>query len=370
MSSTSCAGFPSAHNQSSHINQQRYGEPTLPVPLSAEHMPSPTVDIIVPVWNSPEEARSCLSAILSHSPEARLIIIDNGSNRQTQLVLEEFIEPLGERCLFLSSDRNEGLVRAINRGLARSDNDFSVIVRPHVRVTEGWLPGLIEAAETGIASPLFTGAPPFPVPLARGCSLAETFALSFSALAVRSEVHMLIGGFDEQLDGGLWCLRDFICRAGSRGYRTRVTSGSTVVCGKESLLGSETRRHEVADASRAICVRRWGEGRHYGIYFGRDADTAPLAHTMETVLACARRGHRFTLFLHPGQAREFRNQGWNSLHTSIEIKELSRFMPRRDLQRALQNGELIAVRGTPGAVFGDSTATIPFSALAGENGQP
>lgn len=333
-------------------------------------MSPPTVDIIVPVWNSPDEARSCLSSVLNHSPEARLIIVDNGSNRQTQLVLEEFTEPLGERCLFLSSDRNEGLVRAINKGLARSDNDFSVIVRPHVMVTKGWLNSLIEAADGGIASPLFSGAPPFPLSLARGCSRTETFTVSFSALALKSEVHMLIGGFDEQLDGAQWCLHDYICRAASRDYRTCVTSGATVVCGMEALLGSETRRLELTDASRVVCAQRWGVNRHYGIYFGRNTDPVSLADAMETILAGARRGHRFTLLLHRKQAAEFKRQGWHCLHTSIEIKALSRFTPQRDLVRALQHPDMVAVQGTPEAVFDASTPAIPFETVVTEIGPP
>ena len=102
-------------------------------------MNSPSVDIIVPVWNNLFETRACLAAILEHSPEARLIIVDNGSSRETELMLEEFSESLGESGLFIKSERNIGLLPAINMGLARSDSDFAVNVRPHVLVNAGWL---------------------------------------------------------------------------------------------------------------------------------------------------------------------------------------------------------------------------------------
>ena len=102
-------------------------------------MPSPSVDIIVPVWNNPFETRACLAAILEYSPGARLIIIDNGSSRETELMLEEFSEPLADQALFITSDRNIGLVPAINKGLASSDADVAVIVRPQVMVGRGWL---------------------------------------------------------------------------------------------------------------------------------------------------------------------------------------------------------------------------------------
>ena len=53
-------------------------------------MISPTIDILVPVWNNPFETRACLAGILSHSPGARLIVVDNASSRETELMLEEF----------------------------------------------------------------------------------------------------------------------------------------------------------------------------------------------------------------------------------------------------------------------------------------
>jgi hypothetical protein len=328
-------------------------------------MPSPAVDIIVPVWNSPFEARACLSSILAHSPEARLIIVDNGSDRQTQLVLEEFSEPLGENCLFISSDRNVGLVRAINMALARSDGDYAVIVRPHVTVTPGWLDGLVEAAEGGMASPLFTGpGAPFPPPLPRGCSRMETFAVSFATLALRTELFMLLGGFDEQLDGGEWCLRDYVSRAGDSGYRTCITSTSRVVCGAAPQLGSDARRREIAQASRDTCVARWSEGRHYGIYFGRGVAVDGLAGVVETVLAGARRGHRFTLLLHPSQSAQFRRLGWDALHSSIELRVLSRFMAERDLRRVCSlNPEMIRVSDAAGPLFGEGATLLSLSAL-------
>lgn len=331
-------------------------------------MPSPSVDIIVPVWNNPCKARACLGALLAHSPEARLIIVDNGSDRQTQLVLEEFLEQLGESCLYISSDRNVGLVHAVNMGLSRSDGDYVVIVRPHVTVTPGWLEGLVEAAEAGMASPLFSGeGAPFPAPLPRGCSRMETCSVSFSTLALRSELHMLIGGFDERLDGGEWCLRDYVSRAASRGYRTCVTSTSRVVCAPDVVLGSDARRREIAQASRDTCIGRWGEGRHYGVYFGREVAAEGLAETVERILAGARRGHRVTLLLHAAQAAQFRRLGWDSLHTSIQLHALSRLMPQRDLRRICAlHPEMIRVSDAAGSPFGDGGALFSFADIARE----
>jgi GT2 family glycosyltransferase len=175
-------------------------------------MNSPAIDIIVPVWNNLFETRACLAAIREHSASARLIIVDNGSSRETELMLEEFSESLGDQGLFIKSERNIGLVAAINLGLARSDSMYAVIVRPTVTVQRGWLDLLVSAAETSgaaLVSPLFkgVGAPVFPK-LVSGCTVMEHCMISFETLLLRGEMHTKVGLFDENLDGNEWCLRE------------------------------------------------------------------------------------------------------------------------------------------------------------------
>ena len=335
-------------------------------------MPSPTVDIIVPVWNNLFETRACLVALLTHSPEARLIVIDNGSDRDTQVMLEEFSEPLGERALFMASERNLGLVPAINRGLARSDSDFAVVIRPHVQVVPGWLTGLLEAArdpDIGIVSPLFTGsgAPQFPPP-ARGCLRMETFAGSFSALLIKREMRLQLSGFDEALDGGEWCLKDYLRQAWDKGFRTCVTANPTVMCGAETVFGSEIRRRDQTRISQECYRKRWGAGRHYAVYFGSAAIAGSLTDAVETIVNGARRGHRFTLLLHRRQASDFRRMGWNGLHSGIEIRTLSILGPQRDLNRkltALQVAvpDIIPVQGADGVPFPGAETALPVCDL-------
>jgi hypothetical protein len=336
-------------------------------------MPLPTVDIIVPVWNNPFETRACLASILTYSPEARLIIVDNGSSRETELMLEEFSESLGEQALFMTAERNIGLVPAINRGLSSSDRDFAVIVRPHVMVGSGWLKAFLDAAvlpQVGIVSPVFRGdSPPAisrPVP---GCTHMETFSLSFAALLLRGEMHRMVGGFDEGLDGGEWCLRDYIRRAETKGFHSCVTSQPELFCTRETVFGSEERRQEQARLSRENYLSRWGVAQHYCLYFGKETQAGDLSDTVETIVTCARQGHRFTLLLHRKQFKEFRKRGWNGLHTSITICPLPMFAAARSLTRqfaALQNAfpDMIPVHGTEGALFPGSDTAISFNEIA------
>jgi hypothetical protein len=342
-------------------------------------MPSPSVDIIVPVWNNPFETRACLAAILEHSPEARLIVIDNGSTRETELMLDEFSERLGEQARFMTPARNLGLVPAINRGLASSGADFAVIVRPYVTVGAGWLKALLDAAvmpRAGLVSPVFRGpgAPPQTRP-GSGCELMETFTLTFATLLINGELHRQIGVFDEGLDSAEWCLRDYIRRAEASGYHSCVIARPELVCGREIIFGSQERRTEQARLSRDIYLSRWGVARHYCLYFGSATDAAELSSTVDTLVAIARQGHRFTLLLHRRQFKEFRRRGWDGLHTAIAIRRLPIIAVQRSITRQLADLQaadpnLIAVRGTEDVVFPGVAAPICLNQVmaARENG--
>jgi len=335
-------------------------------------MNSPTIDILVPVWNNPFETRACLAAILTHSPGARLIIVDNGSSRETELMLEEFSESLGDHGLFIKSERNIGLVAAINLGLSRSDSDYTVIVRPHVSVQGGWLDTLIGAAETtgaGIVSPLFSGAaaPVLPQPV-QGCTAMESCTVSFDTLLVRTEMRMVAGTFDEHLDGDEWCLKEYVRRVAGYGYRIFITGSLRLPCAGGQQFGSVQRRNEMVQNSRSAYLSRWGGTRHYCVYFGKEADARSLTDTIAAILDGARQGHRFTLLLHRRQYSAFRKIGLNGLHSGIELQRLSIAFTERDLLNkiaALRRAtpDLIAVRGCSGVTFPGMDAAISHDEL-------
>jgi hypothetical protein len=328
---------------------------------------SPIIDILVPVWNNPFETRACLAAILAHSPGARLIIVDNGSSRETELMLEEFSESLGDQGLFIKSEKNIGLVAAINLGLARSDSDYTVIVRPHVTVQEGWLDALVRAAETtgaGIVSPLFSGADAPDLPdLAPGCTSMESFTVSFDTVLLRAEMLIIAGSFDEYLDGNEWCLKEYVRRAAAHGYRCCITGPIQLACSAGQQFGSVQRRKELMQHSRSMYISRWGAPCNYCVYFGKSDNAGSLGDTVTGILDGARQGHRFTLLLHRHQYSDFRKMGWNGLHTGIDLQQLSILFPLRDIKlkiAALQSAlpGLIAVRGGSCDTFPGVDASI------------
>ena len=282
-------------------------------------------------------------------------------------MLEEFSEPLGDQGLFIKSEKNVGLLAAINAGLARSDGDYTVIVRPHVTVQAGWLEALVSAAETtgaGIVSPLFSGAeaPRLP-PLAPGCTIMESCVVSFATLLLRTEMRIVAGVFDEYLDGNEWCLKEYVRRVTAHGYRTCVTGLLSLSCSAGQQFGSTQRRNEMTQNSRSAYVSRWGEASHYCVYFGAEADAGSLGDTVAVILDGARQGHRFTLLLHRRQYSFFLKMGWNGLHTGIELQRIALLFPLRDLKRKINvllstSPDMLAARGCSGITFPGVDAAI------------
>lgn len=326
-------------------------------------MYTPTVDIVVPVWNNPFDTRACLAAILEHSPNARLIIVANGSSRETELMLEEFSEPLGERALFLLSEKNLGLIPAINRGLTRSDSDVTIILRPNVLVNHGWLDALLEAKKgeaAGIITPLFHGdGSPAITPPVKGCSLQETFSISFSTLLLSGEMRMIIGSFDENLDGGTCCLSDYMARAEKSGYRVYCTSHANLLCKADNFFGSLERRQIIAAQSMEKISKRWGDRKNWCLYSGKDTENDELNRIVDVLLKEARRGNRALILLHGKQYNEAIKRGWHGLHTGLILQKLSFFSWESDVigkfnQLCTIEPQTVPIRGS---------RTLPFPGL-------
>jgi hypothetical protein len=196
----------------------------------------------------------------------------------------------------------------------------------------------------------------------------ETFNISFNALLLKRGMALWPDGFDDEMDGGEWCLKDFIRRAGDKGFHTSLTRASEVICGKETIFGSENRRREQFLASQDKYQERWGVNRHYTVYFGKDAALESLQDALEKIICRARQGNRFSLLLHRQQNILSIKNGWNSLHTGIEMIKLSPLLTQKDFIRKMKEikikePETILVRGGEDITFPSADTTISFSSL-------
>lgn len=322
------------------------------------------VDILIPVWNRPVETRNCLVTLIDASPAARFILIDNGSDRETERLLEEFADILGERALLLKTSANHGLVRAVNRGLAQVEAPHGVLVRNTTLVSRGWLAPMLELADSrpnaGLIVPRLEreGSPGARRRTAVGAvTVTEVAQGSFAALLVRRELLALQGGFDEELDGGIWCLKDYSRRAFRNGFLTFAAEGTPVTYADEVLLGSVARREETVRRSAETCAARWGREDAFCVYFPKDADPVAVHGKLDVILLGARMGQSFTVILHPSLHRSLTESGHTPLHRNIALVQLPRFFAAGELRKVVV--KLMADRGDTVAVAGVDGLSIP-----------
>ncbi len=248
------------------------------------------VDIIIPVWNRPLETRATLASLVKHSPQARIIMINNGSDRETEKILEEFAGALDERAILVSSVRNVGRVAALNRGLELAAAPVLIIVREGINVREGWLDPLLKVISERPDAGLLV---PFPGKGARASDLlTELDHGSFDFMAIRRELAKAVGVFHENMDAGIWCLRDYSRRAEKSGFRTFACESAFVSDSGIQEFGSACRRKERIRQGELSYCSRWGEHQKFCIVFNGNEDDFHSRNMMQQLLTSARQGSK------------------------------------------------------------------------------
>jgi GT2 family glycosyltransferase len=333
------------------------------------------LDIIVPVWNRPIETRDCLVNLVNYSPNARFIMVDNGSDRETERLLQEFAERLDDRALLLRNDVNQGFVKALNRGLERGTAEYLAVVRSTSRVSAGWLEPLLEFArqrtDAGLILPRLVTAESRKSP-AHGHPAApqrEVCSGSFAAMLIKRELYAEIGGFDEDMDGGLWCLKDYSRRACRAGFLTFSVLGGEVHYAEELLFGSPIRREETLQRTISLFRQRWGaDESSFCLIMPKGADLAVLEQKLEVLLLGARQGNVFTVVPHAALYREMVKAGHASLHENIRVEPLPFFCTAARAHKILarlvaERPDTRVVAGIDGITFAGVENPLTFKEL-------
>lgn len=96
--------------------------------------------VIILNWNGAELLRTYLPSVVAHTPDADVIVADNGSTDNSLEVLrEEF--PTVKTILL---DKNYGFAEGYNRAIAQVDSDYVVLLNSDVETPEGWLAPLLD----------------------------------------------------------------------------------------------------------------------------------------------------------------------------------------------------------------------------------
>jgi GT2 family glycosyltransferase len=227
------------------------------------------VDIIVPVYNAPQQVEDCIDSVLGNTEsDFNLIIIDDASPDPGIALLIAKLEQLGDqRIQFFRNTKNLGFVGTVNYGMAMSKHDV-VLLNSDTVVTPGWLEKLkCCAASDGLIGtitpfsnnaeicsfPLFCQ--PNPVPespdlIAQAIAATEQpvypdipTAVGFCMYITRSLLDV-IGYFDEQAFGrGYGEENDFCRRAVKVNYRNVLCDDAYVVHVGACSFGDEKQAH-------------------------------------------------------------------------------------------------------------------------------
>lgn len=287
------------------------------------------LDIIIPVWNHPVEVRAALSSFAAGTPMARLIMVNNGSERETECILDEFAESLDDRALLVATDRNIGSVASLNLGLTRATGACILITSPFTRLEPGWFDPVAALFDKydDVGSIVITKKDaPFPYPM-------EADHGSFDAMVIRKSLYVANGGFNEQMDDGLWALRDYARKALAAGYRTFSLPSRHLEILPSRKLGSTERRQEKEELAKLSYSSCWGESNNYFILCSDELFGVELSSFKEILLDAARQGEHFTVAAGGAVAKSLVDAQINILHDNIFFHSLPRFFPDRNVRK-------------------------------------
>ena len=139
-----------------------FGEEVLQKKLQAPNSKIPfhtvSVDIIICVHNALEDVKKCLSSILEYThPPYQILLIDDGSQTDTQKFLEQF--SISQGCKLIRNEKALGYTKAANQGLKASAGSMSMLLNSDTIIGNNeWLDRMICCAlsepEIGIVSVL------------------------------------------------------------------------------------------------------------------------------------------------------------------------------------------------------------------------
>jgi GT2 family glycosyltransferase/glycosyltransferase involved in cell wall biosynthesis len=214
------------------------------------------VDIVIPVYNAPDDLAACVASVLAHTQgEYQLVLIDDASPdaRIAELFAQYTTRGLPQLKL-LRNAMNVGFTGTANRGMTLSRNDV-VLLNSDTLVTPGWLEALRRCAASdpriGTVTPFSNnaeicsfprfcannawdaGRDPAPVAAALAAAAVPTYpdlptGVGF-CFYVRRALIEDIGGFDAAFGAGYGEENDFCLRAAAHEWRNVLCDDAFVV---------------------------------------------------------------------------------------------------------------------------------------------
>ena len=247
---------------------------------------SKNVDLIICVHNALDYVRRCLESVILHTTlPYQLIIVNDGSDADTSMYLENFSK--SHDALLIINSEALGYTRAANQGLQEGSGDFSVLLNSDTIVTPEWLDRMCACIESdpriGIIGPLSNTASWQSIPelfenndwatnsLEDGYSIdqmAQTVAkysgrlfpkmklLNGFCLMIKRQVLDTIGFFDEENFGeGYGEEDDFTLRARAQGWELALADDVYIFHEQSMSYSDEKRIHLTSRAIKTLAEK-------------------------------------------------------------------------------------------------------------------
>jgi GT2 family glycosyltransferase/glycosyltransferase involved in cell wall biosynthesis len=239
------------------------------------------IDIVVPVYNAPDDVRACVDSVLAHlRPDVRLVLIDDASpDPRIATYFAELERRAHPQVLLLRNAQNLGFTGTANRGMQLSRADV-VLLNSDTIVTAGWLDAIMHCAatdpRTGTITPFSNnaeicsfprfcednawpaGADPEPVQRALAEAAAPTYpdlptGVGF-CMYIRRALLDDVGLFDMAFGAGYGEENDLCLRAARAGWRNVLADNAFVAhTGGKSFAGQKS---ELGVRNMALLLER------------------------------------------------------------------------------------------------------------------
>ena len=243
-------------------------------------MIEPLCDLVLLSWDHLECTRPCVESILAHtSLPARLIIVDQHSNAETQSYLRSLKSTAGVQVEAVFNPANIGYPKGMNIGLRRATAPFVCFLNNDILVPPGWLEEMIGVMEADPsvgtvcpASNTFDLHPPSGGDWlscaasragGRGRWTEIPYGEGFCLLA-RTNLMRKIGGFEESYYDQIYFEdADLGRKIQAEGLRCAMAEGTYVWHHGGKTMADHPDRQRLFEENRRRFHARWGpEGRN------------------------------------------------------------------------------------------------------------
>lgn len=212
------------------------------------------IGLVIPVYNNSKLTTECLDSLIAnqeHNPSFGIIVVDDGSTDDTQIVLEAYKD-----IHKLKNDTNLGYLDTTNKGIqyARDvlDCDFILLMNNDLIFDADWLANLIKYSEQFDIVGYFSHT--------KGLvsEAKQTKFLEFSCVCISKKVFEEIGQLDSRYKMGYYSDDDYCLRALVAGFSLGVIPNTpakvTHLCGQTF---GETKRKELIIDMYSIFADKW-----------------------------------------------------------------------------------------------------------------